>query len=127
MKFLNLLNILSDKPILPGDAEYDWAGAGLTTFVSIVIVFAVLIVIIFITHFLFLGINKTFEAIDKSDSKFARFLKRNKKVTNEVEKTTPAKVEITDDDMMAAVLVATIDYQNEVKTDVRVVSVKEIK
>lgn len=36
-------------------------------------------------------------------------------------------VEIKDDDMMAAVLVATIDYVNETKKDVRLVSVEEIK
>lgn len=35
--------------------------------------------------------------------------------------------DITDDDMMAACLVASIDYRQSVKTDVRVVSVKEIK
>ena len=34
--------------------------------------------------------------------------------------------DITDEDMMAAALVATIDYRNEVKTDVRLVSIKQI-
>lgn len=34
--------------------------------------------------------------------------------------------EALDDDMKAAVLVATIDYREEVKTDVELVSVKEI-
>lgn len=35
--------------------------------------------------------------------------------------------DITDDDMMAAALVATIDYHNETNENVRVVSIKEIK
>lgn len=35
--------------------------------------------------------------------------------------------DITDEDMMAAALVATIDYHNEIKKDVRVVSIKEIR
>jgi len=35
--------------------------------------------------------------------------------------------DITDDDMMAAALVATIDYHNECKKDVRVISIKEIR
>ena len=124
MNYLTLLGA-----ILDGSKENDFGGAGLTTFVSITIVFAVLIVIILITHFLFLGINKTQEAIDKSDSKFARFLKgkKGKKVESNPQPQAATKVEITDDDMMAAVLAATIDYQNEVKTDVRLVSVKEIK
>lgn len=40
----------------------------------------------------------------------------------------PIKLEdIKDDDMMAAALVATIDYHEETKEDVRVVSIKEIK
>lgn len=40
----------------------------------------------------------------------------------------PLKLEdIKDDDMMAAALVATIDYHEETKEDVRVVSIKEIK
>lgn len=34
--------------------------------------------------------------------------------------------DITDEDMMAAALVATIDYRNEVNTDVRLVSIKKI-
>ena len=55
------------------------------------------------------------------------------------EKKQPAKTEvipdkpvltledIKDEDMMVAVLTASIDYRNETKTDVRLVSVKEIK
>jgi hypothetical protein len=34
--------------------------------------------------------------------------------------------DIKDDDMMAAVLVATIDYSEQTKTDVRLVSIKQI-
>lgn len=34
--------------------------------------------------------------------------------------------DITDEDMMVAALIATIDYRNEVKTDVRLVSIKQI-
>ena len=34
---------------------------------------------------------------------------------------------IEDDDMMAAVLTASIDYQNEIKQDVRLVNVRRIK
>ncbi len=45
-----------------------------------------------------------------------------------VETRQPLKLEdIKDDDMMAAALVASIDYHNEIKEDVRVVSIKEIK
>ena len=34
--------------------------------------------------------------------------------------------DIVDDDMMVAVLVATIDYRNQTKTDVRLKNVKQI-
>ena len=36
-------------------------------------------------------------------------------------------VEIKDDDMMVAVLIATIDYREEVKTDVKLINVREVK
>lgn len=58
------------------------------------------------------------------------------KAKNEVKETMEEPVvskpvfsinDITDDDMMAAALVATIDYHNECKKDVRVVSIKEIR
>ena len=49
-------------------------------------------------------------------------------VLPQVEPTKPFTMEdITDDDMMAAALVATIDYHNEIHEDVRVISIKEIK
>lgn len=35
--------------------------------------------------------------------------------------------DITDEDMMVAALIATIDYRQEVKTDVRLKSIREIK
>ena len=36
-------------------------------------------------------------------------------------------IDINDEDMMAAILVATIDYRNEVKEDVKVINVREVK
>ncbi len=35
--------------------------------------------------------------------------------------------DVTDDDMMAAILVAAIDYRQETKKDIRILSAKEIK
>jgi Na+-transporting methylmalonyl-CoA/oxaloacetate decarboxylase gamma subunit len=43
------------------------------------------------------------------------------------EPTEPVKPEIKDEKMLAAVLAATIDYTNETKKDVKLVSVKELK
>jgi hypothetical protein len=63
-----------------------------------------------------------------------RFLPKPKEKVVE-EKTTPVKSlerkpisveDIKDEDMMVAALVASIEYRNEVKEDVRVVSIKEL-
>lgn len=43
------------------------------------------------------------------------------------EQNEPVKPEIKDEKMLAAVLAATIDYTNETKKDVKLVSVKELK
>ncbi len=117
---MNLLTIL-DGAILDGMEEHGYLNALLVALVSILIVLGVLVVIIAITHFLFKGLNAVFAKIEAK--------KENKNLTKVEENTpkVPVKVEITDDDMMAAVLAATIDYQAEIKKDVRVISVKEIK
>ena len=57
-----------------------------------------------------------------------KFLSKKKE---EVKETPQAKPQISindikDDDMMAAVLVATIDYSEQTKTDVRLVTIKQI-
>jgi Na+-transporting methylmalonyl-CoA/oxaloacetate decarboxylase gamma subunit len=49
--------------------------------------------------------------------------------TKTIEKTITKPIslsDIKDEDMMVAALVASIDYYNEIKKDVRVVSIKEI-
>lgn len=113
--------IMLSEAILDGSEEYGYLNALLVSLVAILIVFGVLIVIIAFTHFVFKGINAVFAKIDaKKAGKKAAKLEENAP-------KAPEKVEITDDDMMAAVLAATIDYQNEVKKDVRVINVKEIK
>ena len=55
--------------------------------------------------------------------------KTNKPVNQPVEilKQTLKLDDITDPDMMVAALVASIDYQEQVKKDIRLVSIKEIK
>ncbi len=87
---------------------------------SIVIVFLVLLIIIGITSLIF-KLTGLFELKAQLDAS-----KKENAVSNNVVSEERKPVEIVDDDMMAAVLVATIDYRNEVKKDVRVVSVKQI-
>lgn len=80
---------------------------------AILMVFAVLVIIIAITSFISYLINK-----------FAK-----KEVTKEIkeERKVAKNLNIEDDDMMAAVLIASIDYQNEIKQDVRLTNVRRIK
>ncbi len=108
--------------ILDGSAMYDWANSAIAAVVSIVLVFVVLLIIIGITYLIFkmLGLFEMKKEIDKANnSKNAAI-----PVNNE---GSAVKFDENDEDMVAAVLVATIDYQNEIKKDVKLVSIKEIK
>lgn len=99
-----------------GSQKFDFGNAAIIALVSILIVFTILALIIGITHLLF-------DAIDRVGKR----IESKKPVKAEVKQEVVRQpVVIKDDDMMAAVLVATIDYQNEIKKGVRVVSVKEI-
>lgn len=111
-----LLTVPSEHvPFVDGSNKFDWGNGAIVAVVSILIVFLILALVIFITHFLFKGIDKVASKVSA---------KAEEKVSEQPVSRQP--VVITDDDMMAAVLVATIDYQNEIKKGVRVVSVKEI-
>lgn len=90
----------------------------LFSLIAMCIVFLILIIIIALTHFIFKGTDKLEEK--KKAQKVS-------KITEESIPNKPKEVIITDDDMMAAVLVTTIDYRNEIKKDVKVISVKEIQ
>ena len=106
-----------DKIIMLTDMSI--GDGAILSLVSILMVFAILLIIIGITSLVF-KIVRMFEEGEKE---------KNAVVTNEKVSSTPVtkSVEIVDDDMMAAVLVATIDYQSEIKKDVRLISVREVK
>lgn len=106
-----------DKIIMLTDMSI--GDGAILSLVSILMVFAILLIIIGITSLVF-KIVRMFEDREKE---------KNAVVTNEKVSSTPItkSVEIVDDDMMAAVLVATIDYQSEIKKDVRLISVREVK
>ena len=106
-----------DKIIMLTDMSI--GDGAILSLVSILMVFAILLIIIGITSLVF-KIVRMFEDREKE---------KNAVVTNEKVSSTPVtkSVEIVDDDMMAAVLVATIDYQSEIKKDIRLISVREVK
>lgn len=80
---------------------------------AILMVFTVLLVIIAITSLISYVINK----LEKKET--VKEVKEEKKVTK--------NLNIEDEDMMVAVLIASIDYQNEIKKDVRLTNVRRIK
>ena len=89
------------------------------------IVSVICVLIVFSMLALLWGIVSLMKFINKFNKP-----KKQKEEENKVVETPrqPLKLEdIKDDDMMAAALVATIDYHEETKEDVRVVSIKEIK
>ena len=101
------------------------AGTGaLVSIIAIAMVFAVLGVIIGVTTLVF-KINGLFDMKKKVEDEAKKLEEAKSAPVSSTNTNGP--VEITDDDMMAAVLVATIDYRTEIKKDVRVVSVKEVK
>lgn len=88
--------------------------AAIYSLVAMVLVFAVLLILIGVTYLIF-------KLLDLFDSR------KKKDVEHKVEEKSVVKpVEINDEDKMVAVLVASIDYRNEIKKDVKVVSVKEL-
>ena len=90
----------------------------LYSILAIAMVFAILLIIIGVTYLVF-KITGLFDLKKELDA-------ARKAKNGEVTPASTQEVTIKDDDMMAAVLVATIDYRLTHKSDVRVVSVKEI-
>ena len=101
--------LLANKLINVGNEVID-------TILSVIVVFLVLFVIIVGTYY----ISKLIDRSENNENRKEHTPNRPK-VVNRIRNTN-----ITDDDMMAAVVVATIDFRNEVKEDVRLVDVREI-
>ena len=100
------------------EAEITVGEGALYSILAIAMVFAILLIIIGITTLVF-KLTGLFDLKKELDA-----AKKAKK--GEVAPASTQEVTIKDDDMMAAVLVATIDYRLTHKSDVRVVSVKQI-
>ena len=108
---MNLYNVLA---ILDGSQRSFKEGA-IVCLIAILIVFAVLLLIIAISSL----VSKLIDKFDKAEVK-------NVATNTPVAQNNEIAIDINDEDMMAAILVATIDYRNEVKEDVKVISVKEV-
>lgn len=110
---MNLFNILA---IMDGSKKYDFGNGAIVCLVAILIVFSVLLVIIAASAL----VSKLIERFVKEEAK--PVLENSPTVHND-----SIAIDINDEDMMAAILVATIDYRNEVKEDVKVINVREVK
>ena len=115
---MNYTNILA---IMDGSQKYDLGNGAISALLSILIVFSVLLIIIGITTLVFklLGLFEMKAEIDK--------YKQEKNNVTSQNNNSVVNIDTNDDDLMAAILVATIDYRQEIKQDVKVISVKEIK
>ncbi len=117
---MNKLYAILDGSEIGGPALKDFS---IPVLVAILMVFAILGIIIGITTLIF-KLTGLFDMKKQLDAN-----KKNNAVpvATNVENNAKKEVIINEDDMMVAALIASIDYQNEIKSDVRVVSVKEIK
>lgn len=93
----------------------------LIAIIAIIIVFAVLLLIILIIDLL-QKLLFTKKAVNNEKP-----LETKKENQQTSVKKTVKNTEIKDEDMMVAALIATIDYTNETKKDVRLVSIKQIR
>ncbi len=100
--------------IIDGNARHDYGSGVIVCLISILMVFLVLFVIIGISA----GVSKI---IDK-------FLK-NEAISNDdnKEEKESLEIDVNDEDQMVAILVSSIDYRNEIKKDVKVARVREVK
>lgn len=102
----NLLAVLNG-------AENGIGDGALVSVMAIALVFGILALIIGITY----AVNYIIQ----------RTAKPQPAATSQTESVQPKTVNIDSEEAEIAVLVASIDYRNEIKKDIKVVSVKEIK
>lgn len=101
-------------PLLDGN-NGDLLKGGLAALMTMVFVFLILAVIVFVSYFIGKGINKVSEKAKTAKPQ----------VKEETKTKTP--LDLNDEDAVVAALVASIDFRNQIKKDVKVVSIKEIK
>lgn len=113
----NLALLIVDKT-----SSMDVGTGAIYSIVAILMVFAILLLIIGIMELVFkaTGLLSLKKELEQKEAKM------NQANVQPVQNQVSKEVVIKDDDMMAACLIATIDYRNEIKKDVRVVSIKEL-
>ena len=98
----------------------DFGQGGLVSVIAILLVFAILSVIIAITF----GAGKLIDKYAKKDD-----AKKEAKTQTINNATNQSKIDVdmNDEDAIVATLVASIDFRQQTKKDIKVISIKEIK
>lgn len=91
---------------------HNYSQGGIIAILSVVMVFVILLLIILLTEFIEGLINKS-----------------NKPVMESVVNNSPKAeaLDLNDENKVVAALVASIDYRNQVKKNIKVISVREVK
>ncbi len=98
--------------------DKDFGQGALVSILAILLVFTILAIIIVITYLIGKGIEK-YSKIDKTTNQA--------KLTPAPQSTNTVPVNLDDEDAIVATLVASIDFRQQTKKDIKVISVKEIK
>lgn len=100
--------------MISGFSRYDFVTGGIVAVVSILMVFLILVLIIFLTELVAKAMG--------NDEEKEETVVETKVVTPSVE-----HLDLNDEDATVAALVASIDYRNKTKKNIRVVSIREVK
>ncbi len=100
--------------MINGFSRYDFVTGGIVAVVSILMVFLILVLIIFLTELVAKAMG--------NDEEKEETVVETKAVTPSVE-----HLDLNDEDATVAALVASIDYRNKTKKNIRVVSIREVK
>lgn len=100
--------------MINGFSRYDFVTGGIVAVVSILMVFLILVLIIFLTELVAKAMG--------NDEEKEETVVETKVVTPSVE-----YLDLNDEDATVAALVASIDYRNKTKKNIRVVSIREVK
>lgn len=109
--------LLNSKPLIDGSGN-SLSDGGLVSILAVILVFLILAIIIIITYFASKVIDKY---LTTQKNKTSKLPKNNESSVSKID------VDLNDEDAVVALLVASIDYRNEIKKDFKVKSIKEIK
>jgi len=105
--------------IVDGMQKHNFSQGAIICLIAIAMVFAILLIIIILTEL----INKMLKKIEKNPVK-------NKELKEEIAPTAKTKevaIDLNDEDMTVACLIASIEAREEFKKNVHVISVREVK